>query len=87
MALCEAAAYYKEKLTLWDQMVNIYEKYGYYKEDLLSLTLEGASGARKIKEMMDNLRNNVPSKIGEYKVEKFRDYKTAKIIDMETKKK
>ena len=86
MALCEAAAYYKEKgLTLWDQMVNIYEKYGYYKEDLLSLTLEGASGARKIKEMMDNLRNNVPSKIGEYKVEKFRDYKTAKIIDMETK--
>lgn len=86
MALCEAAAYYKEKgLTLWDQMINIYEKYGYYKEDLLSLTLEGASGARKIKEMMDNLRNNVPSKIGEYKVEKFRDYKTAKIIDMETK--
>ena len=88
MALCEAAAYYKEKgLTLWDQMINIYEKYGYYKEDLLSLTLEGASGARKIKEMMDNLRNNVPSKIGEYKVEKFRDYKTAKIIDMETKEK
>jgi phosphoglucomutase len=86
MALCEAAAYYKEKgLTLWDQMINIYEKYGYYKEDLLSLTLEGASGARKIKEMMDNLRNNVPSKIGEYKVEKFRDYKTEKIIDMETK--
>lgn len=86
MALCEAAAYYKEKgLTLWDQMINIYEKYGYYKEDLLSLTLEGASGARKIKEMMDNLRNNVPSKIGEYKVEKFRDYKTEKIIDMKTK--
>ena len=86
MALCEAAAYYKDKgLTLWDQMINIYEKYGYYKEDLLSLTLEGASGARKIKEMMDNLRNNVPSKIGEYKVEKFRDYKTEKIIDMETK--
>ena len=86
MALCEAAAYYKEKgLTLWDQMINIYEKYGYYKEDLLSLTLEGASGARKIKEMMDNLRNNVPSKIGEYKVERFRDYKTEKIIDMETK--
>ena len=52
---------------------------------MLSLTLEGSSGARKIKEMMDNLRNNVPSKIGEYKVEKFRDYKTAKIIDMETK--
>ena len=86
MSLCEAAAYYRAQgITLWDQMINIYEKYGYYKEDLLSLTLEGASGARKIKEMMDNLRNNVPSKIGEYKVEKFRDYKTEKIIDMETK--
>lgn len=86
MALCEAAAYYKEKgFTLWDQMVNIYEEYGYYKEDLLSITLEGVEGASKIKEMMENLRNNIPTRIGEYKVEKFRDYKTEKIINMETK--
>ena len=86
MALCEAAAYYKDKgLTLWDQMINIYEKYGYFKEDLLSLTLEGASGAKQIQEMMENLRNNVPTKIGAYTVEKFRDYKTGKIIDMKTK--
>ena len=49
MALCEAAAYYKNKgLTLWDQMINIYEKYGYFKEDLLSLTLEGADGAKQM---------------------------------------
>ncbi|HJJ11954.1 MAG: phospho-sugar mutase [Clostridia bacterium] len=86
MALCEAAAYYKEKgFTLWDQMINIYEEYGYYKEDLLSITLEGVEGASKIKEMMENLRNNIPTRIGEYKVEKFRDYKTEKIINMETK--
>ena len=86
MALCEAASYYKDKgLTLWDQMINIYEKYGYFKEDLLSLTLEGASGAKQIQEMMENLRNNVPTKIGDYTVEKFRDYKTGKIIDMKTK--
>ena len=86
MALCEAAAYYKDKgLTLWDQMINIYEKYGYFKEDLMSITLEGASGAKQIQEMMENLRNNVPSKIGDYTVEKFRDYKTGKIIDMKTK--
>ena len=85
MALCEAAAYYKEKgFTLWDQMINIYEEYGYYKEDLLSITLEGVEGANQIKEMMENLRNNIPSKIGEYKVERFRDYKTEKIINMET---
>lgn len=86
MALCEAAAYYKEKgFTLWDQMINIYEEYGYYKEDLLSITLEGIEGASRIKEIMENLRNNIPSKIGEYKVKKFRDYKAEKIINMETK--
>ncbi len=86
MALCEASAYYKEKgLTLWDQMIKIYEKYGYYKEDLLSITLEGVSGAQQIKEMMEKLRNNVPSKIGDYAVRQFRDYKTGKIINMNTK--
>ncbi len=86
MALCEAAAYYKEHgLTLWDQMINIYEKYGYFKEDLLSITMEGADGARKIKEIMENLRKSIPEKIGEYKVKEFRDYKTNKIIDLETK--
>ncbi len=86
MALCEAAAYYKNKgLTLWDQMINIYEKYGYFKEDLLSLTLEGADGAKQIKEMMEKLRNNVPNRIGNYAVKKFRDYKVGKIIDMYTK--
>ena len=86
MALCEAAAYYKNKgLTLWDQMIKIYEKYGYFKEDLLSLTLEGADGAKQIQEMMEKLRNNIPNKIGNYVVEKFRDYKIGKIIDMKTK--
>ena len=86
MALCEAAAYYKNKgLTLWDQMINIYEKYGYFKEDLLSLTLEGADGAKQIKEMMEKLRNNVPNRIGNYAVKKFRDYKVGKIVDMDTK--
>ena len=86
MALCEAAAYYKEHgLTLWDQMINIYEKYGYFKEDLLSITLEGSDGAKQIKGIMENLRKSVPEKIGEYKVKEFRDYKTNKIIDLETK--
>lgn len=49
MSLCEAAAYYKSKgLTLWDQMINIYEKYGYYKEEAISLTFEGVDGASKL---------------------------------------
>ena len=74
MSLCEAAAYYKSKgLTLWDQMNNIYEKYGYYKEEQVSIVLEGAEGAEKIKEMMTNMRNNDVRQIGDYKVITFKD--------------
>ena len=69
MALCEAAAYYKSKnLTLWDQMINIYEKYGYYKESQISITMQGIDGAEKIKAILNNLRNNSPKTIGQYKV-------------------
>ena len=76
MALCEAAAYYKDKsLTLWDQMINIYEKYGYYKEKTISVTREGASGAEEIKQMMENMRQNPPTTLGKYKVLEVRDYK------------
>lgn len=81
MALCEAAAYYKsKKLTLWDQMLNIYEKYGYYKEGQTSITMKGADGAEKIKAILENMRSNPPKQIGEYKVLEYRDYKN-KIIE------
>ena len=74
MSLCEAAAYYKSKgITLWDQMLNIYEKYGYYKETQVSITLEGSSGAERIKQIMKNLRNNLPTQIGRYKVIETKD--------------
>ena len=74
MSLCEAAAYYRSKgLTLWDQMMKIYEKYGYYKEEQVSIVLEGADGAEKIKSMMSNMRNKTIEKIGDYKVIRFRD--------------
>ena len=83
MALCEAAAYYRTKgLTLWDQMINIYEKYGYYKEGVVSVTLEGAEGAEKIKSIMQNLRINSPKELGEYKVLRRRDYQEDKIYDI-----
>ena len=85
MALCEAAAYYKSKgLTLWDQMINIYEKYGYYKEGQVSIVLEGADGAEKIKKMMTAMRNKNIDKIGEYKVLEFRDYDKNIIKNMKT---
>lgn len=74
MSLCEAAAFYKSKgMTLWDQMMKIYEKYGFYKEDQISIVLEGADGAEKIKEMMTNMRNKDVTKIGDYKVITFKD--------------
>lgn len=84
--LCEATAYYKEKgISLWKQMNNIYEKYGYYKEGLKQITLEGIDGVEKIKEIIDNLRNNPPKKFGKYKVEKIRDYEKETIFDCNTK--
>ena len=74
MSLCEAAAYYRAQgITLWDQMNNIYEKYGYYKEDQVSIVLEGAEGAEKIKEMMTSMRNKDVEQIGKYKVLCFKD--------------
>ena len=61
MALCEAAAYYKSKgITLWDQMINMYKKYGYYKEGLISITMKGAEGASKIQKMLEDMRKNPP---------------------------
>ena len=87
MMLCEAAAYYKKQgLTLWDQMINIYEKYGYYREAQVSIVLKGAEGAEKIKELMDNLRKNQPKTFGKYKVEAIRDYTTSIRKDMNTGK-
>ena len=85
MALCEAAAYYKSKgITLWDQMINIYEKYGYYKEGQVAITMKGAEGAGKIAQMMDDLRNNTPKKFGDWDVIEARDYKKDETVVMAT---
>lgn len=82
MALCEAAAYYRDKgLTLWDQMMNIYEKYGYYKEGLISITMKGIEGSEKIKAILEKLRSNPPKKIGDYDILANRDYSIGKIIN------
>ena len=85
MALCEAAAYYKKQgYTLWDQMQNIYKKYGYYKESQVSIVREGAQGAEEIKNMMEKMRNNIPSTLGKYKVIEYRDYKKDFVKNMIT---
>ena len=85
MSLCEAAAYYRSKgISLYEQMNNIYKKYGYFKEDLVSVTLKGIEGMEKIKEIMESYRKNPPKTAGDYKVLKLRDYKADTITEFET---
>ena len=85
MCLCEVAAYCKkEGKTLWDMMVEMYEKYGYFKETQYTITLKGLDGAKQIAAIMDKLRQNPPKTIGDLKVLRFRDYQEDKIVDMET---
>ncbi|MDO4340068.1 MAG: phospho-sugar mutase [Eubacteriales bacterium] len=85
MMLCEAAAYYKAQgKTLWDAMLDMYEKYGYYKEGLATLTLKGIDGAEKIQAIMQRQRENPPKKLGGLKVLAVRDYKTDIRKDMVT---
>ena len=81
MTLCEAAAYYKmQGMTLWDQMQEMYKKYGYYKEKQMSITLKGVEGAEEIKIMMENMRNNPEKEIAGLKVISFGDYQKQEIM-------
>ncbi len=85
MMLCELAAFYKKQgKSVWDAMIDIYEKYGYYKEGQYSITMKGKEGAEQIAALMDRLRSNPPKEFGQWKVEQFRDYKTHKTVDMAT---
>ncbi len=85
MALCEAAAYYMTKdMTLWDAMLEMYERYGYYKDHVESITLKGIEGLAKIQEIMNTLRVDAPKEIGGLKVLAARDYKEDKVQDFVT---
>ena len=82
-ALCEAAAYYKEKgMTLWDAMIAMYEKYGYYKDAVQAISLKGIEGLEKIQKIMEYFRNNTPAEFAGSKVISVRDYKADTIRDM-----
>ena len=85
MALCEAAAYYKTKdMTLWDAMLDLYERCGYYKDDIKSVGLAGIEGLQKIQQIMATLREEPLKEIAGYKVLKARDYQKDTILDMQT---
>ncbi|MBR5376128.1 MAG: phospho-sugar mutase [Lachnospiraceae bacterium] len=76
MCLAEVAAWCKSRgITVWDQMINIYEKYGYFKEGIHTVTLKGVDGAAQIKGIMEKIRSNPPKSFGELEVKEFRDYK------------
>jgi len=86
MFLCEAAAFYKTHgKTLWDAMLEIYERYGYYQDHVESITLKGIEGLEKIKGILETLRSNPLAEIGAYKTLKFRDYQAGTITDAVTK--
>ncbi len=85
MALCEAAAYYKEQgKTLWDVMLDMYGKYGYYKDQIKAITLKGVEGLQKIQDIMNCLRQDAPKEIAGFKVVSFRDYKMDTILNLES---
>lgn len=85
MALCEAAAYYRgQGKTLWDAMMDMYEKYGYYVDDIKTVTLKGVEGSKKIGHIMNILRANVPEEVAGYKTRVVRDYRLEYIRNIET---
>jgi phosphoglucomutase len=85
MMLCEVAAYCKKHgKTLWDEMLEMYEKYGYYREGLSTITLKGIDGAAQIQAMMENLRKNPPKNFGRFNVKAVRDYNSDERLDMTT---
>ena len=85
MCLCEVAAWCKKQgITVWDQMIKLYEEYGYFKETQYTITLKGMDGAKQIEEIMNKLRENPPKSFGDLKVKEFRDYKTGKTLNIET---
>lgn len=85
MCLCEVAAWCKKQgRTVWDEMLRMYEEYGYFKEDLYTITMKGIEGAGKIADMMDKLRQNPPEEFGELKVLKVKDYQRGIVRNMKT---
>jgi len=82
MCLCEMASWCKKQgITVWDQMINLYEEFGYYKESQYSITMKGIDGANQIAAIMEKLRNDPPKNFGDLKVLQFRDYKSGETVD------
>lgn len=85
MLICEMALYYKEKgMSLYDALMALYEKYGYYKESLISIELQGKEGQEKIKSALEYLRHSMKHTIGDVRIKRKMDYKTSIEKDLMT---
>jgi phosphoglucomutase len=83
--IAEMVAYYKDNgSSLYNALLDVYIKYGYYREKLISITMKGKEGADEIKAMMERFRKNTPATIGGHKVVTLRDYKTSTTKDLMT---
>ncbi|WP_300602212.1 phospho-sugar mutase [Niabella sp.] len=83
--LCEMAAYEKNNgKTLFDKLIELYVKFGFYKEKLISITKKGMDGQQQIAAMMQDYRNNLPKSINGIKVVRVLDYQSSKSTDPHT---
>ncbi|HFJ9355345.1 MULTISPECIES: phospho-sugar mutase [Bacillus] len=81
---CEVAAYYKSQgKTLYNGLLEVFEKYGFFREDLVSLTLKGKDGAEKIQEMMATFRENPPKEVAGLTVVAVEDYKASIVTSLQ----
>ncbi|KAA0763922.1 phospho-sugar mutase [Bacillus sp. SH5-2] len=81
---CEVAAYYKAQgKTLYDGLLEVFEKYGFFREDLVSLTLKGKDGAEQIQEMMATFRENPPKEVAGLTVVAVEDYKASIVTSLQ----
>ena len=75
MLICEMAAYYKQKnMSLYEAVLALYSKYGYYKEGLGSIAFKGKEGMESMRSLIDQIRQNPISQLNGVKVDEFRDY-------------
>ncbi len=83
--ICEMAAYYKEKgLTLYEALLGLYEKYGYYLDAVKSLTMKGLAGMERIQRVMEDFRTKTPESLCGLRVRQAEDYRTQVFRDLET---
>ena len=85
MIIAEMGAYYKAKgMTLYDALLELYKKYGYFLDNVFSIRKEGVTAAEDMKKSMANLRENLPKEIAGVKVCRVRDYQSGVITDLRT---